>query len=97
LEQKLEFAVGDVCVSAGIVSYLGPFTQAYRVRQTREWVEATRTSGLLVREGYSLEACLAEPISVRAWAVSGLPADAFSRENAVITFTSARWPLFIDP
>jgi dynein heavy chain, axonemal len=34
---------------------------------------------------------------MRKWNLNGLPADAFSRENGIITYKSRRWPLMIDP
>lgn len=29
--------------------------------------------------------------------MNGLPSDQFSTENGIITYTTKRWPLFIDP
>lgn len=31
--------LGDVLISAGVIAYLGPFTSAFRDRQTTAWVQ----------------------------------------------------------
>ena len=40
---------------------------------------------------------MAKPTQVRDWNIQGLPSDAFSTENGVITTSGKRWPLMIDP
>ncbi|EGR32330.1 hypothetical protein IMG5_087930 [Ichthyophthirius multifiliis] len=97
LEQYLLFVVGDVTVSTGIISYLGPFSQLYRSKQVKEWVEYAKSQHIQVSEHYSLENTLGEPIIIRKWNMNYLPSDSFSRENGIIAYNSRRWPLFIDP
>lgn len=36
-------------------------------------------------------------MQIQHWNIDGLPSDAFSIENAIITFKTSRWPLYIDP
>lgn len=36
-------------------------------------------------------------MQIRNWTIQGLPSDAFSIENAIITMKTQRWPLYIDP
>lgn len=36
-------------------------------------------------------------MTIRDWTIDGLPSDNFSVENAIITFNTSRWPLYIDP
>jgi len=36
-------------------------------------------------------------VTIRDWTIDGLPSDNFSVENAIITFNTSRWPLYIDP
>lgn len=36
-------------------------------------------------------------VQVRAWAISGLPTDNVSIENAIVVSKARRWPLMIDP
>lgn len=42
-------------------------------------------------------AVLGDPVKIRAWNLAGLPSDAFSVQNAIITSKARRWPLNIDP
>jgi dynein heavy chain len=46
---------------------------------------------------FSLERVLGDPVKIRNWGLFGLPNDAFSVENAIMTDNTKRWPLFIDP
>ena len=46
---------------------------------------------------FSFSDFLADPSDVRDWNIQGLPADAFSTENGVMTTRGSRWPLMIDP
>lgn len=48
-------------------------------------------------ELYTLSDTLETPIAIRDWNMEGLPNDAFSVDNGVITKQSERWPLMIDP
>jgi dynein heavy chain len=40
---------------------------------------------------------LGDDVTIRSWAVAGLPSDNLSIENGIIMFGSRRWPLMIDP
>lgn len=40
---------------------------------------------------------LGNDVTIRQWAVAGLPSDNLSIENGIIMFGSRRWPLMIDP
>ena len=46
---------------------------------------------------FSLRKILGDAIKIREWNLNGLPLDEYSTENALILFTSRRWPLMIDP
>jgi dynein heavy chain len=46
---------------------------------------------------FSLQRVLGDAVAIRNWTLDGLPSDAFSVENAIITSKARRWPLFIDP
>jgi dynein heavy chain len=40
---------------------------------------------------------LGDAVQIRNWNIQGLPSDAFSIENAIITMKTQRWPLYVDP
>ena len=46
---------------------------------------------------FSLSETLGDPVSIRNWRIFGLPADAYSTDNAIILNSSRRWPLMIAP
>ena len=48
-------------------------------------------------EKISMTMVLGNDVTIRQWAVSGLPSDSLSVENGIIMFGSRRWPLMIDP
>lgn len=48
-------------------------------------------------EEFNLAENLSDPIQIRDWNAAGLPEDSLSIDNAIITLSSKRWPLIIDP
>ena len=46
---------------------------------------------------FSVQEMLSDPMEIRDWNYSGLPADELSIQNAIITVRAKRWPLIIDP
>ncbi|XP_073827136.1 dynein heavy chain at 36C [Musca autumnalis] len=88
---------GDVLISSGVVSYLGPFTIEYRVDQTRKWAEKCASFGIVCSQDFQLVNVLGEPVEIRNWNICGLPTDSFSIESAIMMQNARRWPLMIDP
>ncbi len=97
LAGQLVNLTGDILVSSGIISYLGAFTPEYRNDQTADWVAGSKEREIPGSDKCSVEACLGDPVEIRAWTIAGLPNDAFSIENGIIVKKARRWPLFIDP
>jgi dynein heavy chain len=97
LSDQMGKLVGNMILSAGCVAYLGPFTFQYRVKICAEWVILCNDLKIPVDPKYSLQATLAEPVTVRDWNMKGLPADEFSTENGLFATMGRRWPLMIDP
>ena len=96
-QDKLRYFVGDVLLSAGTISYLGPFSSMYRARIQKEWIDMVKKNDIQVSGNYSLEQSLGEPILIRKWIINGLPSDSFSRENGIIIDNAGRYSLMIDP
>lgn len=46
---------------------------------------------------FSLQKTLGDGVQIQHWCIDGLPSDGFSIENAIITYKTSRWPLYIDP
>ncbi|KAJ3108806.1 Dynein heavy chain 7, axonemal [Phlyctochytrium bullatum] len=97
LEERLVTLTGDVLVSSGIVAYLGAFTKLYRDECQSQWIELCRIKGIPCSDVLKLSNVLGDPVSIRAWNLTGLPNDSFSIDNGIIISNSRRWPLMIDP
>lgn len=97
LNKSLVNLVGDMCLAAGCLAYLGPFTAQYRIKIVEKWVTICRDLKIPYSSDFSLLKALAVPVVVRGWQIDGLPADDFSCENGLLTTMGRRWPLMIDP
>ena len=97
LTAQLTNVNGDVLVCAATISYLGPFTAAYRNDLVETWRKSMTAMQIAHTEHCSLAKILADPVTVRQWNIDGLPADSFSIENGIIMSSTKRWPLMIDP
>uniref|UniRef100_A0A803WD55 Dynein axonemal heavy chain 1 n=1 Tax=Ficedula albicollis TaxID=59894 RepID=A0A803WD55_FICAL len=97
LDDKINNSSGDVLFAAGFVAYLGPFTGNYRVALTTEWMRELAENDIPHSEDASLINTLGDPVEIRSWQIAGLPNDALSVENGVISRFSQRWTHYIDP
>uniref|UniRef100_UPI00398EE5C8 dynein axonemal heavy chain 1 isoform X2 n=1 Tax=Pristiophorus japonicus TaxID=55135 RepID=UPI00398EE5C8 len=97
LNHMINNVAGDVLIAGGYVAYLGPFTGEYRAAMNDEWLQKFVVLGVPHTKESNLVLTLGEAIKIRSWQIAGLPKDALSVENGVITQYTQRWPLFIDP
>ncbi|KXS11241.1 hypothetical protein M427DRAFT_505508 [Gonapodya prolifera JEL478] len=88
---------GDVLISSGLISYLGAFTSAYRQSILTDWTKLCTEKEIPCSPTFTLSGTLGDPIQIRSWQLAGLPNDAFSLENGIVSSKTRRWPLFIDP
>ncbi|RKO95611.1 hypothetical protein CAUPRSCDRAFT_12690, partial [Caulochytrium protostelioides] len=97
-DERIKNIPGDVLLASGIVSYLGPFNAQYRQSLTAQWSKVMKELAIPHTSGLTgLWDVLGDPTKLRTWESNGLPRDVLSRENALISEQSRRWPLFIDP
>lgn len=96
LNDSIVNLVGDMCLAAGCLAYLGPFTSQFRARIVSQWIETCRELKIPCGD-FNLLKALAEPVVLRKWQIDGLPADDFSCENGLLSNMGRRWPLMIDP
>ena len=87
---------GDVCLAAGCLAYLGPFSGPYRVRILSQWIVAASALGIPCSD-FNLINTLGDPVVMKEWQVQGLPADDLSSQNGILSSTGRKWPLMIDP
>jgi len=80
-----------------MVAYSGPFTAKFRAELEAEWHAKITQLGVKVSDGVSMKKIMEDPVTIKTWTMAQLPSDNLSIENAIIMFTSRRWPLMIDP
>ena len=96
LREERTNVVGTMCLAAGAIAYLGPFTAEYRAQLLENWTEKAKALQIPCAGDFSLEA-LVGPYLIREWALQGLPSDNFSIENGAILQRSKAFCFMIDP
>jgi dynein heavy chain len=89
--------IGNMMISAGFVSYVGPFTSTYRISLLEGWMKFAGEQKIPYSSDLSIKDQLGDPVVIREWEQNSLPADALSTENGIICAAASRWPLLIDP
>merc|ERR1711892_1632521 len=97
LADKLTCVTGDVLLASSYCAYMGPFTADFREAAINNWMAACKKVKINHSPKFSLTDILGDPVLIRNWRIFGLPADAYSTDNAIILSSSRRWPLMIDP
>jgi dynein heavy chain len=97
LAVAVERVVGDIIVSAGTISYLGPFTSDFRAQLVSSWQQCLVECGIPHTPLCNLEMTLSNPVKLRSWQLCQLPSDSLSTQNAIVMDNGRRWPLLIDP
>ncbi|KAH7442335.1 hypothetical protein KP509_03G083100 [Ceratopteris richardii] len=88
---------GNILLGAGAITYLGVFTPNFREQCLQKWLALCKEKSIPCSKEFELSGVLADPVSIRAWNIFGLPRDQSSIDNGVIISTARRWPLMIDP
>lgn len=88
---------GDTIIAAGIVNYLGPFTDNYRKDIINSWLQQLAQYEIKHSPHYSLSTVLIDSYELRSWNICGLPRDSVSTDSAIIVTRASRWALMIDP
>ncbi|KAL7699312.1 dynein heavy chain cytosolic putative [Lotmaria passim] len=99
LKEAAKLLIGDVLLSASFVSYIGPFSKAFREQIVQQdWIPYIRELGIPMTEGIDATMdVLTSEAAVASWNNEGLPSDRVSTENGAILTNCMRWPLLIDP
>lgn len=93
----IELLVGDVFVSAAVISYQGAFTAPYRQDLCGQWAAGCAAKEVPITEGVTVKQTLGSPVEIREWNIYGLPTDDVSVDNGIMVKYGYRWPLMIDP
>ena len=97
LTVAVDNCIGDILISAGFISYLGPFTAEFRTEIGDSWRERLIEFKIQHTEGCDITQTLVEPVKLRIWQMYGLPTDPLSTQNGIMLDRARRWSLFIDP
>ena len=89
---------GDVCLTSGVIAYMGAFPTNYREECIASWKLMLTDLNIPFSKKFSLRNVLSNEITIANWTnLEKLPNDEFSIDNAIILKNSTRWPLLIDP
>ena len=97
LQIEAKSIVGNVVVSAGFMTYLGPLSEFYRKGLVQKWTELVKLNKLSISPTFSFIEVIGDRLLLREWYNKGLPADETSSENAIMIYRGLNWPLLIDP
>ena len=97
LTRKLGCVEGDALLSAGFVTFLGPFTHNVRMSLLGEWKKVVAAKGVLLSEDYDFALTHTTALQHLQWKQIGLPVDDFSVDSAALVFTTTRYPYLVDP
>lgn len=99
MQQDLANLIGDIILSAGMMTYFGSFLGAYREKLLQGfWLPKLAGSRTITCSApFLLKSVLCDEQLIQSWHILHLPIDKASIENAIILSHSIRWPLFIDP
>jgi dynein heavy chain len=92
-----EKLVGDCLMSSAFLSYLGAFNFDYRSDLMSKWVEDEKLRRIPFSNPYDATKILTDEVQINKWASEGLPSDDLSIQNGILTTSSSRYPLCIDP
>jgi len=95
-QEEATSVVGDVLLASAYVSYAGPFTRLFREKLLNDyWRPFLEENKIKVSKDPLDVIC--HDAMIAQWNNESLPNDRISIENAAITLSTQRWPLFIDP
>ena len=98
LEEKTSRLQGDCILGSSFLSYLGVFTFEFRRTLLEDtWGAELKQLEVPHSPNFSVQELLTSDVEIQAWVGQGLPADANSIQNGILTKNASRFPLCIDP
>jgi len=89
---------GDCLLGSSFLSYAGAFTADYRKELIYDkFLGDVEMKKIPLSEPFTLEGLMTTDATVQEWTSKGLPADAHSVQNGILTTKCTRFPLCIDP
>ena len=98
LDEKAIKLYGDCLLGSSFLSYAGAFTADYRKELIYEkFLRDVEVKKIPLSDPFTLEGLMTTDATVQEWTSKGLPADAHSVQNGILTTKCTRFPLCIDP
>eukprot|EP00946_MAST-07B_sp_MAST-7B-sp1_P003354 g3354.t1 len=97
LSKRSVMLVGDMLLSAAVVTYTGILSEDHRNVIVKSWINACISRGIDLTKQWSLRKVLGHAERDREWIARGLPDDDYHVENAIMVAEAQRFPLLIDP
>ena len=76
--QDYKLLPGNCLLAAGMVSYAGPFTSAYRTTLEDSWRDAISKNEISLSEGITMMQLLEDKVQTKVWTAAQLPSDQLS-------------------
>jgi len=89
--------IGDVAISCGFISYVGPFNSNFRQTLLERFYKGCVDREIPVTSDLKVSSFLVDAGTIGDWALEGLPSDELSVQNGIMVTRSSKWPLLIDP
>ncbi|VDK85221.1 unnamed protein product [Dibothriocephalus latus] len=89
--------VGHCLLASAFLNYEGPFTQEFRTRIYKRWLDNLIVDEIPLQEGFKLNELLTSEVEISLWNSQGLPPDELSIQNAILTTKGPKTPICIDP
>ncbi|XP_043285223.1 dynein axonemal heavy chain 10 [Venturia canescens] len=98
LNEEMEKIIGNCLLSAGFLSYNGPFSYEFRNEMVYgDWTNSILDKNIPLSVPYRIEQQLTNDVEISGWNSEGLPPDELSVQNGILTTRASRFPLCIDP
>ncbi|XP_028981786.1 dynein heavy chain 10, axonemal [Diachasma alloeum] len=98
LQAELELIIGNSLLSAGFLSYAGPFSYEFRNQMVYDdWQNSVLEKSIPLSQPYRIETQLTNDVEISEWNSEGLPPDELSVQNGILTSRALRSSLCIDP
>jgi len=62
-----------------------------------DWIPDVKEKEIPLSDDFAIDKLLTSDVEIAKWASEGLPGDELSIQNGILTESSSRWPLCIDP
>ncbi|CAH1393775.1 unnamed protein product [Nezara viridula] len=96
-QEKLDKLPGNVLLSCGVITYLGPLSSDLREHLVTDWKTKLHEMEMPFSNDFQFSQVLSSELAIMKWVMNGLPNDPFSVDNAVILNSTLKYCLLIDP